>query len=558
MWHSKIADNQIKNEKGLRWLVLACALLLPLAISVKAQSYNELWVFECPGDLICDPVNYGQVAQGKNGIYGTAKDGGADGYGPGGLFFFNQSTSTMTESVYSATGFYGGLTLASDNNFYGTTLLGGTYGDGTVFRVDASLNYTVLYSFNGTDGVNPFTAPVQGPDGNLYGVTGSGTTYRITLPAGTFKQLPKSIPNNYPTVPEATSGPLYLASDGNFYGTSVAGGKHKNGTIFQMTTSGKISVVYSFSGGTDGAAPYGPLTQGPGADTNLYGTTYDGGSNGCGAVFKLTLQGAFTPLHSFDACSGGTNNDGAYPQAGLVAARGQLYGTNCCGGANGWGTIFQITPGGTFTKLFDMGSPQANGEAPFATLMLGTDGALYGTTVVGGGVGGGDLFNVTFPDPIQILRVAGPIFVLPGVPVEILGNDLSHVVQVYFGSVQAEFQPGSDTYVTATVPTQAIDAPISVILDTGFQIQTESAMHILPLITNLDPPRGSIGSQVDIAGGGFAGATEVTFGKVKATSFTVVAPNLIQAIVPAGARSGKVEVTTPNGMATSQQRFVVR
>lgn len=294
----------------------------------------------------------------------------------------DQFANSFNGSNYSVSGFSGGLTLASDGYFYGTTSLGGTFGDGTVFRADTSLNLTVLHSFNGTDGLNPLTPPVQGPDGNLYGVTSSGTTYRITLPAGKFKQLPKNIPNS-PTNQYATQAPLYLASDGNLYGTSEAGGKSGNGTVFRMTTAGAISVVYNFTGGTDGATPYGPLTQGGGADTNLYGTTYAGGSNGCGAIFKLTLTGTFTPLHSFDACSSGFNNDGANPTPGLLAFNGQLYGANLGGGANGEGTIFQVTTSGTFTKLFNLGSAVADGTYPYATLMQGTDGTIYGTTFSG-------------------------------------------------------------------------------------------------------------------------------------------------------------------------------
>jgi uncharacterized repeat protein (TIGR03803 family) len=469
----------------------------------------------------------------------------------------NQFVNSFLGSNYNISGFSGGLTLASDGNFYGTTTLGGTFGYGTVFRADSFLNLTVLHSFNGTDGANPHTAPVQGPDGNLYGVTSSGTTYRITLPAGTFKQLPKSIPNNYPTNQYATNAPLYLASDGNFYGTSTAGGTSGNGTAFRMTTAGAISVVYNFTGGTDGAMPYGPLTQGGGADTNLYGTTYGGGSNGCGAIFKLTLKGALTPLHSFDACSSGFNNDGAQPYPGLLPAYGQLYGANSFGGANGWGTLYKITTGGTFTKLFDMGSPQANGAFPYTTLLQGTDGTIYGTTFNGGSDSGGDLFSLTVSNPIAILQIVGPIFVLPGVPVQFLGNNLTHTFEVTFAGEQAQFQVQADTYIKVQVPGDAVDGIVAVTLDSGLQMQTQSAIHVLPIITGLDPLSGAPGTQVVITGGGFAAAKKVSFGGVKATNFSIQDPTHILATVPSGAKTGKVKVTTPNGTATSKQTFTV-
>lgn len=554
----QIPDTKQRIGAGLRRLALTCALLLAFAISLQAQGYNDPWVFSCPTNNLCNPVNSGQAVQGLDGtLYGTVLDGGQQNLGPGGLFNLNQFVNSFHGSNYGVSGFTAGLTLASDGYFYGTTSLGGTFGDGTVFRADTSLNLTILHSFNGTDGVKPLTPPVQGPDGKLYGVTSSGTTYRITLPAGTFKQLPKNIPNNYPTTQYATHAPLYLASDGNLYGTSAAGGKSGNGTVFRMTTTGAISVVYNFTGGTDGSMPYGPLTQGGGADTNLYGTTFGAGSNGCGAIFKLTLKGAFTPLHSFDACSSGFNNDGATPYPGLLAVNGQLYGANSFGGANGEGTIYQVTTTGTFTKLVDLGSAVADGTYPYATLMQGTDGTLYGTTFNGGVGNGGVLFSFVLPNPFPILRVVGPIFVLPGVPVQFLGTHLTQAFEVTFAGEQAGFSPQADTFMTVQVPSDAVDGVVAVTLDTGLQYQTQSAMHVLPIIKALDPVSGPPGTHVVITGGGFAGATKVTFGGVKATGFSVQDPTHILATVPTGARTGKVTVTTPNGTAKSKQTFTV-
>ncbi|HEY4841985.1 MAG TPA: choice-of-anchor tandem repeat GloVer-containing protein [Terriglobales bacterium] len=558
MSRPKIADIEIKNERGLRWFVLAGVLFLTSVVPLRAQSYNDLWDFSCPTNNLCNPVNFGQFVQGRDGtLYGTVLNGGEQNLGPGGLFNLNQFVNSFHGSNYSVSGFSAGLTLASDGYFYGTTLSGGTFGYGTVFRADTSLNLTILHSFNGTDGVTPLTPPVQGPDGNLYGVTSSGTTYRITLPAGTFKQLTKNIPNNYPTTQYATLAPLYLASDGNLYGISAAGGKSGNGTVFQMTTTGAISVVYNFTGGTDGATPYGPLTQGGGADTNLYGTTSGGGSNGCGAIFKLTLKGAFTPLYSFDACSSGFNDDGAAPYPGLLAVNGQLYGANTDGGANGEGTIYQVTTTGTFTKLFDLGSAVADGTYPYATLMLGTDGTIYGTTFNGGAGNGGVLFSVVLPTPVLILRVEGPIFVRPGVPVQFLGIHLTQAFEVTFAREQAEFSPQADTFMTVQVPSDAVDGVVAVTLDTGLQYQTQSAIHVLPIITDLDPISGAPGTQVVITGGGFAGAKKVSFGGVKATTFSVQDPMHILTTVPAAAKTGKVTVTTPNGTVKSKQTFTV-
>ncbi len=108
------------------------------------------------------------------------------------------------------------------------------------------------------------------------------------------------------------------------------------------------------------------------------------------------------------------------------------------------------------------------------------------------------------------------------------------------------------------MPSAAIDGPVSVTLATGLQVESAQGVHVLPKITSLDPSSGSVGTVVDVVGGGFAGTSTVTFGGVAATNFTVVSPALVQATVPAGAVTGKVIVTTPNGSATSKQTFTVR
>jgi hypothetical protein len=128
--------------------------------------------------------------------------------------------------------------------------------------------------------------------------------------------------------------------------------------------------------------------------------------------------------------------------------------------------------------------------------------------------------------------------------------------------VSAQFRPGSETYLTATVPGKAVDGYVTVTLTnplTGQQqkLQSQQSMHILPIITNLDPSSGLVGTQVHVVGSGFLRATTVTFGGVKATSFTVLTPAMIEATVPAGAKTGKVSVTTPNGTAVSKETFTV-
>jgi uncharacterized repeat protein (TIGR03803 family) len=467
---------------------------------------------------------------------------------------------------------FGALTLAPDgSHFYGTTNEGGNFGYGTLFCINSSGGIAIPHHFNGTDGGFSFVPPIQGADGNLYGITtqGSGTAYQFALTGpdpckGTFKKLTNP--------PGPTTGPLVLAPDGFLYGTTFGSGAPGSWTVFRMATpGGAMKVIHTFND-TDGASPQGPLTgdfsQTP-WDENLYGVTYGGGANNTGEIFKVTVSGRpsgnLTILHSFPPLNNGTNNDGAQPVAGLLlASDGYLYGVTTTGGANGYGTIFSINTSGTkFNKLFDFtgATGAVLGAYPTTTLMEGTDGCYYGAT--SGGVapnettGFGNVYNLCPASLIQIVKVAGPIFVLPGVPVQILGENLTQTFEVTFNGESTQFQVGSDSNLTAQVPNDAVDGLVAVILDSGLQMQTQSAMHILPVIKNLDPTSGPVGTQVGIVGGGFAGAKKVTFGGVKATQFTVVNPTLIQAIVPPGARTGKVKVTTPNGTASSTQIFIV-
>src|SRR5208337_4050728 len=192
-----------------------------------------------------------------------------------------------------------GLIQATDGNFYGTTFSGGTsnycgYGCGTVFKITPSGSLTTLHSFSGTDGFNVQAGLVEGTDGNFYGTTVNGgpqnvgEVYKIT-PSGTLAVLYTFCSQTGCTDGEYPKAGLVQATDGNFYGTTSAGGTHSQGTVFAITPSGSLSTLYSFcpqSGCADGANPVAGVIQA--SDGNFYGTTYGGGSNNSGTVFKLT------------------------------------------------------------------------------------------------------------------------------------------------------------------------------------------------------------------------------------------------------------------------------
>ncbi len=266
---------------------------------------------------------------------------------------------------------------------------------------------TNLYSFGSSpnDGAAPEAGLVQASDGNFYGTTyfggtsNKGTVFRFN-PSGTYTTL-YSFAATDGNFPKAT---LVQGSDGNFYGTTYHGGTSGNGTVFRISPSGTYTTLYSFVGPpNDGEWPEAGLVQG--SDGNFYGTTYYGGTStncgplGCGTVFRISPGGTYTNLYSF----AGSPNDGANPKATLVqGADGNFYGTTFKGGTNclscGPGTVFRISPSGSETNLHSFfGSANFatnDGSLPEAGLVQGSDGNLYGTASVGGQRGWGTLFRI--------------------------------------------------------------------------------------------------------------------------------------------------------------------
>ncbi len=544
------------NWSGALRLALACPLLAMLAAApLHAQTYQDLYDFNCSTG--CAPYDYGRLIQGKDGyLYGTTGYGGSNNNG---TIFKVNTTGTSYVPLFNFDAANSGpylptaaLTLSSfDGNFYGTTAGGGTFNYGTLFRFNASTKtLTILHDFTSTES-SPSGPPAEASNDDLYGVTQAGATYHLMVATETYVPLPNPVSN-------LARGPLLPATDGYLYGATGEGGKYGYGTVFRMSTTGAINIIYGKFNDPNGIEPSGPLVQG--TNGSLYGTTYDGGGTpDAGTVFNLTLPPpapTLTTLHSFDG------TDGDSPAAGLVlASDGNFYGTTAYGGANLVGTLFKITPGGAFTSLFDFtdeaGETGVSGDYPDTTIMEDTNGVLYGLTNGGGANGDGVFYSLTLPNYTSNIALCCNWFVILDQPVTILGQGLNGVISVSFGSVAATFKHGSDTYLTAEVPSAAIDAQVTVTLATGEQVESQQIVHIRPKITNLDPSSGPVGQQVAIVGGGFAGTTKVTFGGVAATEVTVLSPALVQATVPPGAETGKIKVVTPNGSATSKETFTV-
>jgi uncharacterized repeat protein (TIGR03803 family) len=242
----------------------------------------------------------GLVRDGEGFFYGTTEFGGP--FNNGGTIFRMDSSgavSTLHEFHDYIDGYrpLAGLLRGSDGNFYGTATSVGPFGYGTVFKMDTSGTLTVLHSFNGSDGSYSVAALILGTDGNYYGTTASesdedypndnGTIFRVSS-TGSFTSLHafSGDDGQYPW------GALVLGSDGNFYGTTRAGG-NGYGTIFRIDASGALTTLYKLNG-NDGAFPHAGLIQG--SDGGFYGTSTEGGPYGVGVVFRLTV-----PLTCFPA-----------------------------------------------------------------------------------------------------------------------------------------------------------------------------------------------------------------------------------------------------------------
>ena len=316
---------------------------------------------------------------------------------------------------------FAGLIADAAGNLYGTTDSGGapmscniTTGCGTVFQLDTSGILTVLHSFTNYDGNHPDAGLIADAAGNLYGTTlsggdgGYGTVFQLD-PSGTLTVLYSFTGGSDGQRP--VTGLLADAA-GNLYGTAHSGGDGRYGTVFRLDPSGTLTVLHSFTGGSDGGTPGAGLL----ADEagNLYGTTSAGGDrtncaaqfiDGCGTVFQLDPSGTLIVLYNF---TGGS--DGGNPDTALIAdAAGNLYGTTQNGGAPescnrpaGCGTVFQLTPSGALNGLHIFTG--SDGAYPITVLLADAAGNLYGTTYGGGAgtgcIGGGacgTVFELTAP-----------------------------------------------------------------------------------------------------------------------------------------------------------------
>jgi uncharacterized repeat protein (TIGR03803 family) len=395
--------------------IKALALVLPVATLffvlsgiASATSFTVLHSFSGPdGETPAAPL-----IQGVDGyFYGVAAHGGDFTVLPpdGGGTIFRTDASGAVTTLHAFRGPEGAwpksLIQGRDGFFYGTATLGGqpsisplNPGLGTIFRMDAAGAVTVLYVFpysigGGSSQPGPI---VQGADGALYGgALGAfgtnavgGYIYRFDPNTGDFRHLHDFVGSDG-AVP---TGPLFQAGDGFFYGTTNQGGLWNSGVVYKVDVRGTFALLHSLSPfyPGEGSQPKGGVIQA--SDGFFYGTTEQG--TYYGEIFRMDAFGNFTVLHRFDSYA----SDGGSPVSGLIEGRdGFLYGTAPIGGQpvtseSRHGVVYRMDKAGTVDVVHTFTGP--DGYKPYAALVQGADGGLYGSTIVGGAFGLGVLFRI--------------------------------------------------------------------------------------------------------------------------------------------------------------------
>jgi len=418
--------------KALALVLPMATLFLALSGIASAASFTVLHSFSGPdGETPAAPL-----IQGADGFfYGVAAHGGdftvlpPDG---GGTVFRTDASGTVT-TLHTFQGPEGAwpesLIQGRDGFFYGTATLGGqpsisplNPGLGTIFRMDATGAVTVLYVFpysigGGSSQPGPI---VQGADGALYGgaLGAFGTSavggyiYRFDPNTGDFRHLHDFVGSDG-AVP---TGPLFQAGDGFFYGTTNQGGLWNSGVVYKVDVLGSFALLHSLSPfyPGEGSEPKGGVIQA--SDGFFYGTTEQGSY--FGEIFRMDAFGNFTVLHRFDSYA----SDGGSPVSGLIEGwDGFLYGTAPIGGqpvtSNRHGVVYRMDKAGTVEVVHTFTGP--DGYAPYAALVQGADGGLYGLTIVGGAFGLGVLFRVdaaaaSAPPPTLTGLTLAPALVVGG------------------------------------------------------------------------------------------------------------------------------------------------
>ncbi|HEX9111946.1 MAG TPA: choice-of-anchor tandem repeat GloVer-containing protein, partial [Terriglobales bacterium] len=444
---------------------------------------------------------------------------------------------------------------------------------------------TVLYRFAGFNGDACATRGniVQGRDGNMYGGgaaacgTGSGTIYKIS-PAGVesaFFIFPPQWLN-------CGGAGLTLGSDGNFYGACESGNPATGmGSIFRLTPAGVFTDLHDFTGANGDSLPVYPPIQA--SDGNFYGVTGNE-VQVCGNVYRLTPAGVYKNLHSFSGSDCHSSNL-------FQASDGNLYGTLAnCAVVQGAGCVYKISTAGVFKEIHDFAF--TTGQEPCTGLIQGKDGKLYGATNQGAANGNGNIYKMTTAGvatdlhdftnatdascvnnvgpPVNLLQVADGTFY--GVNPAFGPNGTGSIYKLTSAKVFTAFlfpNPPVDGNLPSSTLIQHTNGLVygttpsggggtcfgGACFGTFFSVATGDAPFV-----SLEPTQktGLVGAKVGVFGQGFTSASVVKFGGVAATSVTLSGTAYLTAVVPAGAHTGAVTVTTGTKTLTSPQTYKVK
>jgi uncharacterized repeat protein (TIGR03803 family) len=593
---------KLRTHRLFTFATFACLVFVFCAatatVSAAQVTVTALVTFD--GTNGSNPSNM-VLAQGADGnFYGVTEYGGANNscYQGCGTVFKMTPSGTLT-TLYNfcaqancADGTYpkGSLVQAADGDFYGVTQLGGNSnsdcggGCGTIFKITPKGALTTLYAFcslaNCADGAEPFAGLVQAANGKFYGTNlygglsacfhGCGTVFEMSAKGKlttlySFCQLAECADGAFP------SGPLVEATNGNFYGEAEEGGLNYNGTIFEISPSGRLTTLFTFDG-TNGSLPNGGLIQ---ANGDFYGVTSSGGSSigglecqyvadgGCGTVFEVTDGGELTTLCNFGVPPGCPIPAG--PNGPLVQGTdGNFYGTVSQifydYPPSGPGSIYEVTSKGSTTTIYSFCQLAncADGLYPGGGMLQATNGTFYGTTdgsIYYGPPFYGNIFSLS--TGLAPFAKTQPTSAKEGATIGILGQGFSSSSIVQFGGVQAtSIKLSGSTFLEAIVPAGALTGSVTVTTD-GATLTSNQQFRVTPKLLSFNPPSGSVGTQVTITGTGFTQTSAVGFGDNTPAEFTVNSDTQITATVPTGAQTGPIGVVTKGGTAVSSATFTV-
>lgn len=428
------------------------------------------------------------------------------------------------------------LIQGEDGNLLGTNSGGGApYGVGLIVRVSLTGQLSQLYRFclqtSCPDGEFP-EGLYQTPNGTMYGLTdgggasGNGVLFQLSRSGKETVLYNFCSQANCGDGMNPTSAPV-PSVNGGLIATASGGGAYGQGTLFKVSPTGDLTTLYSFcaqANCTDGAVPKTPPLQM--ANGVIYGTTENGGKNASGNVYAFTPQGKLVNLYSFPSADPFV----AVPRL-IQGSDGNLYGVTQYGGAaTNDGSVFKITPQGNFTNLYNFCplSNCADGAAP-VSLIQGSDGNLYGTTQGGGNPNdAGTIFKIT---PQGVLTT---LYTFCQGSTCIDGENPQSLMQdtngVFYGTTGGGGSLGGGTVFSLS-------------------------LGLAPFVRT-SPGFGKVGAKIGILGTNLTGTTSVTINGT-AAAFTVVSDSYIMATVPNGATSGNVEATTSSGTLNSNMPFQV-